>query len=570
MKILLSLFLLFASSFATAASNSNPGLYYGQVPTAAQWNSYFSSKLDYVPGAANTIPYWDGSGNIINAPVSGNCTSAANVFTCIATGADGLTVQVSNNANYYPLFVASTTNSTQPFNLGTGLSFNPSTNTLTTTNFVGALTGTASGNVVIGGALGTPASGTLTNVTGLPLSGLTTQASNTVVGNATASSASPTALTMPTCFGSTSALLWTPNSGYSCNSSISANTSTNISGGTQYGVLYQSASGTTASTAAGTAGYVLTSNGTSAPTFQSTSATIYDPTNVAITGGTIGGITVLGVAGDVTITGANALRGSYGGGGITSNFASGDGALYSNTTGNYNTANGMNALYSNTVGNLNTANGVQALYSNTIGTNNTANGVNVLYSNTVGSDNTAIGQAAGFTATTANANVSGNNNTWIGYQAGPGVATQLNNATALGNGALNTASNQVVLGNSAVTSNVIYGGLTLNNNLLFSSTAPTIASGFGTSPSIVWQNGTATFLISVGTGGTATNGTITMPAATNSWSCIAQNQTLNALALTTLVGIPNNTSLYLTSYNSSGVSTAWPTNTTIKLICVGI
>jgi len=486
MKILLSLFLLFASSFATAASNSNPGLYYGQVPTAAQWNSYFSSKLDYVPGAINTIPYWDGSGSIVNALVSGDCSSVANVFTCVATGATGLTVQVSNNANYYPLFAASTTNSSQPFNLGTGLSFNPSTNTLTTTHFAGSLTGTASGNVVIGGALGTPSSGTLTNATGLPLTGLTAQLANTIVGNATASSASPTALTMPTCFGSTSALLWTPNSGYSCNSSISANTSTNISGGTQYGVLYQSASGTTASTAAGTAGYVLTSNGTSAPTFQSTSATIYDPTNVAITGGTINGITALGVAGNVTITGANALRGSYGGGGITTNFASGDGTLYSNSTGSYNTANGVNALSSNTTG----------------------------------SYNTASGQNAGNTATPANANVSGSNNTWIGYQAGPGVATQLNNATALGNGALNTASNQVVLGNSAVTSNVIYGGLALNNNLLFSSTAPTIASGFGTSPSITFNNGTAAFYVDVGSGGTAFGGDINMNvAAPHYWSC---------------------------------------------------
>jgi hypothetical protein len=38
------------------------------------------------------------------------------------------------------------------------------------TTFTGALTGTASGNLVAGGALGTPASGTLTNCTGLPVS----------------------------------------------------------------------------------------------------------------------------------------------------------------------------------------------------------------------------------------------------------------------------------------------------------------------------------------------------------------------------------------------------------------
>lgn len=57
----------------------------------------------------------------------------------------------------------------------------------------------------------------------------------------------------------------------------------------------------------------------------------------------------------VAITGANALRGSYGGGGVTSNFASGDGALLNNTTGSNNTANGVNALLNNTTGSGNTA-----------------------------------------------------------------------------------------------------------------------------------------------------------------------------------------------------------------------
>jgi hypothetical protein len=43
---------------------------------------------------------------------------------------------------------------------------------VTSTTFVGALTGTASGNLVAGGALGTPSSATLTNATGLPAAGV--------------------------------------------------------------------------------------------------------------------------------------------------------------------------------------------------------------------------------------------------------------------------------------------------------------------------------------------------------------------------------------------------------------
>lgn len=80
-------------SLSAFAGGSNPGLYYGQIPTAAQWNSYFAAKLDYTPGALNTIPYWDGSGNLLNALVSGDCTSANNVFTCTASHATSIAGQ---------------------------------------------------------------------------------------------------------------------------------------------------------------------------------------------------------------------------------------------------------------------------------------------------------------------------------------------------------------------------------------------------------------------------------------------------------------------------------------------
>ncbi len=72
--------------------------------------------------------------------------------------------------------------------------------------------------------LGTPASVTLTNGTGLPLSGLLTQATNTVVGNATSGSASPTALSMASCSASSSALTWTTNTGFGCHTISSGGT----------------------------------------------------------------------------------------------------------------------------------------------------------------------------------------------------------------------------------------------------------------------------------------------------------------------------------------------------------
>lgn len=77
--------------------------------------------------------------------LTGNASTATSATTATtATNANNVaTTQVSTNASFFPLFVASSTNGNQAVDLGTGLSFNPSTNTLTTTTFSGALNGNA-------------------------------------------------------------------------------------------------------------------------------------------------------------------------------------------------------------------------------------------------------------------------------------------------------------------------------------------------------------------------------------------------------------------------------------------
>jgi hypothetical protein len=108
-----------------------------------------------------------------------------------------------------------------------------------------------------GGALGTPSAGVATNLTGtasgltagnvttnanltgpvtsvgnattigaaqVTLNNLATEATNTVVGNATSGTASPTALAVGTCSTSSSALIWTTNTGFGCNTSVNAAT----------------------------------------------------------------------------------------------------------------------------------------------------------------------------------------------------------------------------------------------------------------------------------------------------------------------------------------------------------
>jgi hypothetical protein len=62
--------------------------------------------------------------------------------------------------------------------------------------------------------------------------------------------------------------------------------------------------------------------------------------------------------------------------------------------------------------------------------------------------NTALGDNAGVTANGANANTTGDNNTFLGYNAGPGTSTQLSNATAIGSNATVSEDNALVLGNA--------------------------------------------------------------------------------------------------------------------------
>jgi hypothetical protein len=68
-----------------------------------------------------------------------------------------------------------------------------------------------------------------------------------------------------------------------------------------------------------------------------------------------------------------------------------------------------------------------------------------------------------------------------------------------------------------------------NGNPIFIATAPTVASGGCTTPAVTWNNGTATFLITIGTSCTGVKTfTLTMPAATNRWAVDCTNNTSDA------------------------------------------
>ena len=127
-----------ATKIGTTSTSTNASFYPLFVPSSSNSNQAVNlgTGLTFNP-SSNTLTTTTFSGAL-----SGNATTATSATT--ATNANnGATVSTSTNASFFPLFAASSSNGNQPFNLGTGLSFNPSTNVLTTTTFSGALSGNA-------------------------------------------------------------------------------------------------------------------------------------------------------------------------------------------------------------------------------------------------------------------------------------------------------------------------------------------------------------------------------------------------------------------------------------------
>jgi len=147
-------------------------------------------------------------------------------------------------------------------------------------------------------------------------------------------------------------------------------------------------------------------------------------------------------ASDNTAFGYDALNANTSGG---RNVAVGVIALKLNTTGQKNVAVGYAALKSLQSGNYNSAFGTNSLI-NTTGERNTGSGYNSLNENTSGGYNTAFGYESGHNNTT------GIYNTFLGYNARVNNTTAKSNSTAVGNDAIITASNQVRIGNTSVTS----------------------------------------------------------------------------------------------------------------------
>lgn len=259
----------------------------------------------------------------------------------------------------------------------------------------------------------------------------------------------------------------------------------------------------------------------------------------------------------------------------TQNAGIGSYTLNNNTSGAHNTAVGHGGLSDNTTASGNTAVGFAALSnqsfdnSNTLwSSNNTAVGKYALYSNqststSNGINNTALGYMAGYTATPANANTTGYNNTFIGANSGPGTTTQLTNATAIGYNALVSQSNSLVLGGTGADAVRVGIGTTapgeqleLTQNLRLPVTTATTGIIKSATSTLLHSYGTYNFFAGRGAGNLTTTGTFLSAAGP---SALTANTSGSYNTATGAAALIHNTA---GSYNTASGSDALNANTT--------
>lgn len=164
------------------------------------------------------------------------------------------------------------------------------------------------------------------------------------------------------------------------------------------------------------------------------------------------------------------------------------------------------------------------------------------------------------------------NGTSLGINCAGGNAFETH---ASGGGALFTiacAGGQVNALGAIIASGQIRTGVNYafsTNHVVLSASVPTIGT-CGTTPSIASNNGTATFVVNVGTGGTASTCTVTMPAATAGWSCMVAPTGAPQAAAITYAASTSTTQITLTNYTAStGVALAWASGQTLNVNCIG-
>ncbi len=116
----------------------------------------------------------------------------------------------------------------------------------------------------------------------------------------------------------------------------------------------------------------------------------------------------------------------------------------------------------------------------------------------------------------------------------------------------------------------VSGAVRFDGLITQSATMPTISSGFGTSPAISATVGTSTFNVTVGTGGTASTGVITMPGAANGWNCQVNDQTTKSASVAFTMETANTTtSVTVGNFTDVMATGAWNAGDVLQFVCMG-
>jgi hypothetical protein len=406
---------------------------------------------------------------------------------------------------------------------------------------LGVNVGTAGAFVTNGGALGTPSSGTLTNATGLPTTGLAgtlqaaqepahtgdvtnsagslaltiaanavtnakaaQMATNTVKVNATSGTANATDQAVGACSTAASALIWTTNTGFGCNTAITASAvpASGLTGATL-------ASGVTASS--------LTSFGAS-PSFTTPNINVASGTSLALGGGSIGSdaLEITGTTthnGGVTITGAPlTLSGNQSVAAWTTN-----GVRIKGVTGTLTdtTSSGtVAAAYTDVLGGNTIAASSATTFTNynSLYVKEPVQGTNVAFTNkwAIGADSLRVGTSNQFTVSNAGAITIGAALTYGGVTLSNAVSGTGSMALTAGptfTGTTTIATLAATTINAFTLGGTISGGGNALNNIVIGGTTP-LAGTFTT------LTGNTSVVSPIHAGGTAAGSTLTLESTT--------------------------------------------------------